>query len=530
MNVILYKLSKRSNSTKKPDSSTVSLSMECLVKTPSSVIDPVLEIKKTGPLEVFDYNYCYIPDWKRYYFITNCTFSMGLWLVNCTVDVLASYKNSIKASSQYLIRSAQVYNDDLIDSFYPTETPTSGRMSQTDVSGQPEGYNPDYERWVSVSYFDQNINSGCVIIGIISGERTGVSYYFMPTAVWADLVNQIQNYVPTDMGSVSNGIAKALFDPIQYITYCRWFPTLPLMMVGFTTTIKIGGVTFTLAGAGAGYIGADKGVNSFRFNGITIPSHSQKASYPYTALAPYSNYSLYFEPFGLMPLDSTLLYGASSINLEWDIDFLTGSAMLTVTTNTGVMVTKSRGSIGVPLSISKTTVSVDNGLMLGAIGYIATAGKDIISALGGSGSTPDKYKGKLPDGVTGVALAGMPTTKGSSLSDLASNLSDNLDTLKGVTDAVMSVIGQVSVSGSAGSFLIYTLRPVLYGYFLTQTEHNDAKFGRPCMETHSLSNISGFIQCGNASVDYNGVSSEAFPMETEKQAVASFLNNGVYIE
>ena len=529
MNVILYKLSKRSNSTKKPDNTTTSLSLTCLVKTPSSVIDPVLEIKKTGSLEIFDYNYCYIQDWKRYYFITNCTFNMGLWLVNCTVDVLASYKASIKASSQYLIRSAQVYNDDLIDSFYPTETPTSGRMSQTAVTGQPQCYYGG--TWYDSTYFDVNIDSGVVVIGILSGSNTGVSYYWLNMSTWADFISQIQNYVPSDMGSVSNGIAKALFDPIQYITYCRWFPTRPLFVGGSVTTINVGGVDFNLGSTAVAYvIKSNQGVNNFRKTSITIPSHPQKASYPYTALAPYSNYSLYFEPFGLMPLDSTLLYGASSISLFWDIDFLTGATMLTVETNTGVMVTKSRGSIGVPLSISKTTVSVDNGLMLGAIGYIATAGKDIISALGGSGSTPDKYKGKLPDGVTGVALAGMPTTKGSSLGDLASNLSDNLDTLKGVTDAVMSVIGQVSVSGSAGSFLIYTLRPVLYGYFLTQTEHNDAKFGRPCMETHSLSNISGFIQCGNASVDYNGVSSEAFPMETEKQAVASFLNNGVYIE
>lgn len=527
MNVILYQLSKRSNSTKQPTSSTVQLQLSCMVKTPSSMIEPVLEIKKSGNLDVFEYNYCYIPDWKRYYFITNATYNMGLWLVNCTVDVLASYKASIQASTQYLLRSAQHYNSDLIDSFYPTETPTSGRMSQTAVTGQPEGYNPDYERWVSVSYFDQNINSGCVIIGIISGERTGVSYYFMPTAVWADLVNQIQNYVPTDMGSLSNGIAKALFDPIQYITYCRWFPTLPLMMVGFTNTIKIGGVTFTLAGAGAGYIGADRGVNSFRFNGISIPSHSQKASYPYTALAPYSTYSLYFEPFGLMPLDSTLLYGASSINLEWDIDFLTGSAMLTVTTDTGVMVTKGRSSIGVPLSISKTTVSVDNGLVLGAVGYIASKGKEIASDL--ASSTKKSWLGS-GDARNSSPYAWKTGQSETTLGDLASNISDNLDVVKGVTDSLLSVMGQVSVSGTAGSFLIYTLRPVLYAYFMTQTEHNDAKFGRPCMESHSLANVSGFIQCGNASVDYVGTGGEAFPMETEKQAVVSFLNNGVYIE
>ena len=526
MNVILYKLSKRSNSTKKPTNDNPKLELSCLVKTPSSVIDPVLEIKKTGSLEVFDYNYCYIPDWRRYYFITNCTFNMGLWLVNCTVDVLASYKDSIKASTQYLIRSAQIYNDDLIDSFYPTETPTSGRMSQTAVSGQPQCYYQ--ETWYDSTYFDVDIDSGVVVIGILSGSNTGVSYYWLNMSTWANFISQIQNYVPSDMGSLSNGIAKALFDPIQYITYCRWFPTRPLFVGGGVTSINVGGVDFNLgASAVAFVIKSNQGVNSFRKTNISIPSHPQKANYPYTALAPYSNYSLYFEPFGLIPLDSTLLYGASSISLFWDIDFLTGATMLTVESNIGIMVTKSRSSIGVPLSISKTTVSVDNGLVLGAVGYVASKGKEIASDL--ASSTKKSWLGS-GDARNSSPYAWKTGQSETSLGDLASNISDNLDVVKGVTDSLLSVMGQVSVSGTAGSFLIYTLRPVLYAYFMTQTEHNDAKFGRPCMETHSLANISGFIQCGNASVDYTGVSSEAFPMETEKQAIATFLNNGVYIE
>lgn len=526
MNVILYKLSKRSNSTKKPANDTPKLELSCLVKTPSSVIDPVLEIKKTGSVEVFNYNYCYIPDWRRYYFITNCTFNMGLWLVNCTVDVLASYKDSIKASSQYLIRSAQVYNDDLIDSFYPTETPTSGRMGRTVVGGQPQCY---YEGdWYDSTYFDVDIDSGVVVIGILSGSNTGVSYYWLNMRTWADFISQIQSYVPSDMGSLSNGIARVLFDPIQYITYCRWFPTRPLFVGGGVTSINVGGVNFNLGATAVAYvIKNNQGVNSFRKTNISIPSHPQKANYPYTALAPYSNYSLYFEPFGLMPLDSTLLYGASSISLYWDIDFLTGATMLTVESNIGIMVTKSRSSIGVPLSISKTTVSVDNGLVLGAVGYVASKGKEIASDL--ASSTKKSWIGS-GDARNGSPYAWKTGQSGTTLGDLASNISDNLDVVKGVTDSLLSVMGQVSVSGTAGSFLIYSLRPVLYAYFMTQTEHNDAKFGRPCMETHSLSNISGFIQCGNASVDYTGVSSEAFPMETEKQAVATFLNNGVYIE
>ena len=527
MNVILYQLSKRSNSTKQPTSSTTQLSLSCMVKTPSSMIEPVLEIKKSGSLDVFEYNYCYIADWKRYYFITNATYNMGLWLVNCTVDVLASFKASIQASTQYLLRSAQHYNSDLIDSFYPTETPSGvNRMGKTAVSGQPQCL---YQgTWYDSTYFDVDIDDGVVVVGILSGSNTGVSYYWMNMSTWADFISQIQNYVPTDMGSLSNGIAKALFDPIQYITYCRWFPTRPLFVGGQVTSINVGGVSFSLGALAVCYvISSAQGVNSFRKTGIIIPAHPQSSSYPYLKQAPYSTYSLYFEPFGLLPLDSTLMYGATSLSLFWEIDFLTGATMLTVETDAGVMITKGRSSIGVPLSISKTTVSVDNGLVLGAVGYIASKGKEIASDL--ASSTKKSWLGS-GDARNSSPYAWKTGQSETTLGDLASNISDNLDVVKGITDSLLSVMGQVSVSGTAGSFLIYTLRPVLYAYFMTQTEHNDAKFGRPCMESHSLTNVSGFIQCGNASVDYAGTGGEAFPMETEKQAVVSFLNNGVYIE
>lgn len=45
-----------------------------------------------------DYNYIYIEVFKRYYFITKIdTVRTGLWSVNCSVDVLESFKTEILA-------------------------------------------------------------------------------------------------------------------------------------------------------------------------------------------------------------------------------------------------------------------------------------------------------------------------------------------------------------------------------------------------------------------------------------------------
>lgn len=51
------------------------------------------------------YNYCYIPDLKRYYYIDNISTEGGLVKISCRTDVLMSFKSDIKKSKQYVIRS-----------------------------------------------------------------------------------------------------------------------------------------------------------------------------------------------------------------------------------------------------------------------------------------------------------------------------------------------------------------------------------------------------------------------------------------
>lgn len=47
--------------------------------------------------DVRDFNYCYIPQFNRYYYITGVTVSKKvLFIVNCEVDVLMSYASGIK--------------------------------------------------------------------------------------------------------------------------------------------------------------------------------------------------------------------------------------------------------------------------------------------------------------------------------------------------------------------------------------------------------------------------------------------------
>lgn len=71
---------------------TLSLN-NCFIRENTSVIEPSITIETTT--NISDYNYCYIPDFRRYYYIKNISsVRKNLWQVDLKCDVLMSYKNS----------------------------------------------------------------------------------------------------------------------------------------------------------------------------------------------------------------------------------------------------------------------------------------------------------------------------------------------------------------------------------------------------------------------------------------------------
>lgn len=85
-----------------------------------SMISPsiVFELTKAP-----SYNYCYIPEFKRYYFIKDIiNVGFNLWRVNLNIDVLKSYTADIQASRGMILRSSSVYNEYIFDKNAPLES------------------------------------------------------------------------------------------------------------------------------------------------------------------------------------------------------------------------------------------------------------------------------------------------------------------------------------------------------------------------------------------------------------------------
>jgi hypothetical protein len=112
--VTLYTLSKRENSTKQPSSGGTDYS--CVMIDDTSLMNPTFKLSiATNPIGK---NYCYVPDFNRYYFITDISTHQNFWYISCTCDVLASFKTEIGSGSHYVLRAAAEYDEYISDSFY----------------------------------------------------------------------------------------------------------------------------------------------------------------------------------------------------------------------------------------------------------------------------------------------------------------------------------------------------------------------------------------------------------------------------
>lgn len=81
----------------------------------TSIISPTIVIQNETPIR---FNYAYIPDFKRYYYINNIeSVRTGVWKVYMEVDPLMSFKTDILAlkvvaNKQSLITNGDEYIDD----------------------------------------------------------------------------------------------------------------------------------------------------------------------------------------------------------------------------------------------------------------------------------------------------------------------------------------------------------------------------------------------------------------------------------
>ena len=351
--VQLTSFSKPFNSTAQPASFTKSVS--CLLKDNCGITEPTLLLRLGAAENPTSYNYAYISSWGRYYYIKEWTYIGELydWSFDLEVDVLATFKAQIAASTQYVLRTsvmAQV-NGAIVDNMYP-QTATVTRSTNSVTS--------PFQVFGTGTY--------SIILGVIgqrsTENKTGINYYVMNSAVFRAFLNSIfGNNDYMGISELSWNLVKALANPADYITTCRLLPfTAP---VGTTEEIKIG---WWESGVNASVLGS---TTVYEWQGdITIPKHPQastRGSYLNIAAA---RYELFSPLWGNIPINPASLVNADSLHLYVRVDCISGVGDLLISANS--------------VTIEKTTTQVSTEIPIGQVSQdFASAAS---SALQGAGA------------------------------------------------------------------------------------------------------------------------------------------------
>ena len=106
MNITLYKNKSPNNVINKKLESEKNLGDSCILADNTSVTSPTVIIGRISSLDsISDYNYAYIPQCHRYYYINDIiALSGGRVKLLLSVDVLKTYASDILASTQLVTR------------------------------------------------------------------------------------------------------------------------------------------------------------------------------------------------------------------------------------------------------------------------------------------------------------------------------------------------------------------------------------------------------------------------------------------
>lgn len=463
--VNLFEFSKRSNSTLRPSGN--GFVTDCNTNEPVDLMAPVLKFNISGP---FNFNYLYVQNWERYYWIDSWTWDNGIWVCSCSIDALASWRNDIGECTEYVLRSSYNYNGDIVDTTYPLVANTD--VVRTDMTG-----------W-SV----QSSAVGCYVVGIV-GANGLVEYYKIDniaefgaymfgtnpnSTLWDEIIAD-------DPGVQAGGypsFMKAQFNPLQYVVSCMWYPfAIP------TTGSKVH-VYF-------GYF--DCGYQAYKINRsnyalfssrVSIPDHPQTNRGVYLNYAPYTRLRLSALPWGEVDLDTTKFANQGVIFLEGWLDPVTGSTKLYVSNGGNeetilILV----GQIGVPEQLSQ--VLKDN---------LATVTGGL-SAIAG-----------LTQAAAGNVIGGIATA------------------VSGIGNAVAAQYPDVSTTGTNGARIAVCPTKI----WLTTThqyicEEDRPNHGRPLCERFQLSLLPGYLLISDPDV-----SIPATKAEIDK--IKNYMINGFFYE
>lgn len=480
-----YNFSKRENSTARPDL-TAGLVFNFTLKDRAALNSPDFRVDLGGADIVPFYNYCYVAAWDRYYFINDWTADHNLWIAHCSVDVLATYKDVILASTQFVSYSSVSGSAWLADTRVPV-------LKDVTV-GQASAALPIF------------ISTGIYILSCIG--KTGSCLYAL------DLGN-----LKRLIASISDGgdeFAQQAETRAQQFLQGGTNPLSAEDMLGFATLATQNDLLGNAYGNAPSCLrsciyvpfssspfaaGSGETINLGNFvTGVTgVPVKATPATGSVTVSIPWhfsdwrrgycEQVYLYLPLVGMVGVSSDNLTHTDTITVNYSYTCTDGVVAYQIVSG-GEVIGSYGGScaINYPLGVNQQ----------------ASAGQVMQSVIQGLTQT-------VSAGITGNVVGAVAGAAGTAYSAISTALSSHPSCVGG--------IGGGAGSGLSRSVICYTVA------HNTVIEPADmaATMGVPTMQPLQLSSCSGYCQCANAHV-----SAEASLEELSQ--ISALLNSGFFIE
>lgn len=488
MKVRFYKTTKRVNSTAIP---TNYVEYDCQLKDVCAITSPQIK------LTVFtDYNYCYIPNFNRYYFVTGCVIeSHGIYTYTLAVDVLATYRSQILGSTTFVKRSASNFDLNLVDDTWLHDT----TFTESVVTSANSGLS----------------TQGCYLLTVVnktasnSANPASTMYALGESAIALLLSNMfdLENY--DDL----TDLEATYFNPFQYITSCKWIP------------IGIGSISGS--GGPVHYGWFDKG----NVNGTIVQEYGKTLTWSITLPSgndwtwknsEWTHHLLYVPFCGEVEIDP--IYSGKTLTITMYIDFNTGGCVAVITDGANQIISSLNGKAGADVAISQVA---------GELNIPTSTGELVEMGLKTVGSSIAKDKSSwLTFGSNLLNTLGQSTALGYGQITAdeylkSTSLDGGSDVAKSFADGLSNQILKptVSKSGSDGARYSIMQRNTMILYTRHYTRYVDVHnfIGGMCCQNVQLSTLSGYTQVANGMLSLNA-------LDEEKTAIRQMLESGFYIE
>lgn len=463
MTAEFYTLDKRKDSTKQPSVSGTQITV--ILKNGADFDNPVFQMETN----VTGYNYLKWND--AYYFITGRRYiHHNLFEISCEIDPLATYRGSIKSSTQYVLRTSvgSLADYGLIDNAYPTAAVPTYHHNEKAIGMTDAG-----------SYV------------LVTKGGNGINYYGITESKLNTLLSQLlatkQESLWDTISNIGQTLGPSFLNAFDYIVGCRWMP-FSVPSGGSDGEIYLGywgtGVQGKLYSTQYNFVHTDGGVFTFDVHPETT------AAKEFMNCSQFHACKVYVPGCGELPIDFAKVKG-SKIKLEISCD-VSGAVSAIVYNAVNQVIGRTCGTLGADVPISASSIN------LGGLMAIGNGAGTVISALAAAGT----------GGAVGAA-------------ELAADLGAGAVE---IGSGALAAVPDVSTKGGAGSYYILDKNEMagVYEAIYDITAQAPTQQGYPCCKLATLSS-NGFYQIKNPQVDFGD---DLYI----KDRIESFMRSGFYVE